>query len=149
MEIDICPRWMLNKLGVPCDLHSHAGLLFSSMIVLLSPLLLIHIPHFCLLQRYLHIPCPGCGVTHSMLAMLRLNVLQAWHFNPAGVLFIGMLCFQFVARPLALVSERTRPAINQLSRRGSFAILACLITVWILRLCFGGFHNGIDFLSQM
>jgi hypothetical protein len=84
-----------------------------------------------------------------MLSMLHLNFLQAWNFNPAGVLFIGMLCFQIVARPLAFVSERTRPAINQLSRRGSLAILACLITVWILRLFFGGFHNGFGFLSQM
>ncbi len=149
MEIDICPRWVLAKVGVPYEVQPHVGLLFSSVVAMISPLLLIHLPHVCIMQRFLHIPCPGCGVLHAMTSVLRLHIVQACQFNPAGVVLASLLCFQIVARPLAIVSARTRPAINQLSKRGSSAALTSLILVWILRLYSGGFNLGSNLLSQM
>lgn len=134
LEIDFCPRWVLHRLGVPCEAQHHTGLLLSNMIALIAPLLLIRLPHICLMQWFLHIPCPGCGVLHAMTSLLRLNFVQAWHFNPAGIPLTCMLCFQIVARPLAIISTRLRLVINQLSRQGSRAVLTSLILVWILRL---------------
>jgi len=125
---------MLHKLGIPCEAQHHAGLLFSNMIALIAPLLLIRLPHICLMRRFLHIPCPGCGVLHAVASLLRLDFVQAWHFNPAGIALACLLCFQIAARPLAIVSARTRLAINRLSKQGSRAVLTCLILVWITRL---------------
>jgi hypothetical protein len=149
VEIDLCPRWALAKVGVPYEVRPHVGLLLSSMAAMISPLLLIHLPHVCLMQRFLHIPCPGCGVLHAMTSLLRLHFVEALQFNPAGVVLASLLCLQIVARPIAIVSARTRPAINKLSKRGSTAALAALISVWILRLLSGGFTLGSNLLSQM
>ncbi|MEO5822556.1 MAG: DUF2752 domain-containing protein [Vicinamibacteraceae bacterium] len=30
------------------------------------------------------LPCPGCGVTTSLLALGRADIGAAWHANPAG-----------------------------------------------------------------
>lgn len=149
VEIDICPRWALAKVGVPDEVRPHVGLLLSSMIAMISPLLITHLPHVCIMQKVFHVPCPGCGILHSMTSVLQLHFAQAFHFNPAGVVLAGLLCFQIVARPLAIVSAGTRLAINQLSKQGSSVALACLIVVWIQRLCFGGFSLGAHLLSQM
>lgn len=149
MEIDVCPRWVLAKLGVPNPVQPEVAMLLSSIFVLVLPPFLIRLPHVCLMQRFLHIPCPGCGILHSITSLLQFHFAQAWKFNPAGIVLSCMLLFQIVARPVAIVSERTRPAINQLSRRGSIGVLVCLIVVWISRLFLGGFHIGINLLSEM
>jgi hypothetical protein len=139
MEIDICPRWVLAKLRIPAQSQYHVALLISPLLALALLPLAIHIPHFCLMRRVLGIPCPGCGVSHSIMAILRLNPVLAWDANPAGVAVALAFCFQLVARPIAIMVPRTGDWVSQASRHISNAVLGSLLLVWISRVIKGGF----------
>ncbi len=35
----------------------------------------------CIFMRFLHVPCPGCGMTRAMLSLLKLNIADAFHYH--------------------------------------------------------------------
>lgn len=45
----------------------------------------------CLFHRLTALPCPGCGLTRSVGALLRLDPTAAWSWNPAGFLVLPLL----------------------------------------------------------
>lgn len=53
-------------------------------IVLLSALYIFldHIHFGCIFQRFLHIPCPGCGMTRALKALLALDFKAAFSYHP-------------------------------------------------------------------
>jgi hypothetical protein len=146
MEIDVCPRWLLHRLKVPLQAQSHVAILLSALIAIGSAPLLIYLPHFCLMQKLLSIPCPGCGILHSIRASLRLDFAEAWRSNPAGIVLTGFFAFEVIARLIAVVEARTRSVVTELCHHGSLITLSCLLLVWISRLILGDF-NGLYFLS--
>jgi len=133
MEIDICPRWVLAKLRIPEPSRHHVALLVSTLVTLALLPLAIHIPHLCLMQKVLGIPCPGCGVCHSVIAMLHLSPVRAWEANPAGVGVALVFCFQLVARPIAITVPGTGVLVSQVSRHMSNVALGSLLLVWVSR----------------
>lgn len=138
MEIDICPRWVLARFCIPERNQHHVALLVSTLLTLMLIPLVNHIPHFCLMQKVLGIACPGCGVSHSVMAILRLNPDVAWQANPAGVAVALAFCFQLLARPIAIVLPQTGDVVSHASRYISNGALAGLLLVWISRLIWGG-----------
>ena len=134
MEFNFCPAWLLRRLQVPERLHAHVGVLLSSLLALTISPLLIHVPHFCLAQRLFGVPCPGCGIMHSLIALLHLRIADAWRSNPAGV-FLGLyLSCQICGRGLALISEITSSVVPRLSRIGEGVVMVSLVGVWAARL---------------
>ena len=133
MEIDFCPRWVLARLGIPARCQHHVALLVSALLVLALLPLAGYVPHFCVMRKVLGIPCPGCGVSHSILAMLRFNPVRAWEANPAGIGVALAFCFQLAARPIAIMVPRTGDLVSQTSRQISNLALGCLLVVWISR----------------
>jgi len=133
MEIDICPRWILTKLRVPQQSQHHVALLLSTLIALVSISIMARIPHICLMRKVLGIACPGCGVSHSLTAILRLNPIAAWRANPAGLGVASTFCFQLVARPVAIAVPGTGDFVSRLSRHISSVTLGGLLLVWIFR----------------
>jgi Protein of unknown function (DUF2752) len=134
MEIDLCPRWVLSKLGVPQRNQLHFSLLISALFALAVVPVAACIPHFCLMHRFLGIPCPGCGILHSMMAILTLNPAAGWNSNPAGFVVALGLGFQLVARPVAILMPHTGESVCVASEFISKLGLASLLSVWILRL---------------
>jgi hypothetical protein len=45
----------------------------------------------CGFARLLHIPCPGCGTTRAVWALLRLDPIGALRFNPLAPFVTGLL----------------------------------------------------------
>jgi hypothetical protein len=45
----------------------------------------------CLFYKITGIPCPSCGSTRSVLAILHGDFAQAWQFNPFGFLIVGLM----------------------------------------------------------
>ncbi len=133
MEIDICPRWLLAKLGILEQNQRHVALFVSTLLMLMLFPLVTHIPHFCLMRTVLGIPCPGCGVSHSVMAILRLNPVAAWRANPAGLCVASAFFFQIVARPTAVLAPRTSDLVSLAARNISNVALGCLLLVWISR----------------
>jgi hypothetical protein len=47
----------------------------------------------CLFQAFLHIPCPGCGMTRAIQAALQLDFATAFYYHPLWILLpvVGVL----------------------------------------------------------
>lgn len=146
MEINICPRWLLEKTGLPPDEQPHLALFCSALMLLLASPLLVGIPHICLMQTLLGIPCPGCGVLHGMAALARMDFVAAWHANPASLFFAMLLGWQLIARPIALLWVQARPIVVRISALANYCVCTALASVWIYRLVVGGIH-GCRFVS--
>lgn len=73
----------------------------------------------CWFKERFGIPCPMCGMTRSVLLTLHGQVDQAWHLNPAGVVFLVGLVLFTAAMFLLMVQQQThaRPAVNKTVRQ--------------------------------
>jgi hypothetical protein len=133
MEINFCPRWLLTKLRIPERSQHHLAILISTLLVLLFVPMIPHVPHFCLIKKLLGIPCPGCGISHSLMAALRFDLAKAWFFNPAGIAVALLFAFQIIARPLAIAHPRAAGVVSLISRYGSNFSVILLFAVWAYR----------------
>jgi len=133
MEILLCPRWLMNRLPVDERNRAHLNIFFSILLVCLAAPLLARIPHVCLIRHFLGVPCPGCGITHSLIAIEQMQLGEAWRSNPAGIPFAMYLAFQVCARPLALYVQRTSATISGFSKLGEQIVLSALLVVWLVR----------------
>lgn len=95
----------------------------------------------CLLKMLLHVPCPSCGATRSVVAVFRGDVTGAFCSNPLGLL----LAVGLVTLPVWLLTDLAfrRATLYRLflhadallRRRRIFAVFACAILanwVWML-----------------
>jgi len=138
MEINICPDWVLVKLGVPLQARTHFAYLLSTLAALALAPVLIHVPHICLMRSLLGLPCPGCGVLNAVAAIMHGHLAAGWRANPGGAGLAMLFGFQISARPVAIVWGRANRFVSCLSRHGSQAVVALLMVVWLLRLICGG-----------
>lgn len=86
------------------------------------------------------LPCPGCGITRSALALMRLDLKQAMRLNPlspivvpASALLAAYSAYHYVRHGRTRLGERVPSAIG-------IAIALGLGVVWSLR--FLGFFGG-------
>jgi hypothetical protein len=133
MEIDFCPRWLLTKLRIPERSQHHLAILISTLLILLFVPMIPHVPHFCLMKRLFGIPCPGCGITHSLMAAFRFDLANAWIANPAGIAIALLFCYQIVTRPVAIALPRSAELVSSISRYGSNFTVILLFLVWTYR----------------
>jgi hypothetical protein len=133
MEIDFCPRWILAKLRITERSQNHFAILISTLLILLLVPLVPHVPHFCLMKKLLGIPCPGCGISHSLMAAFRLDMATAWFANPAGIGVALLFAFQIIARPFAIAVPQAARAVSSISRYGSNCSVILLFAVWAYR----------------
>lgn len=87
----------------------------------------------CPFKRFLHLPCPGCGLTRAFCAISHGDLAAAWALNPFGYVFYGgavvALFWPFVAR--------WRPQWEQALLRARLVTLGALLLVgamWVFGL---------------
>ena len=141
MEIAIIPRFIIRKFISNKINQIHANVLITSILVITVLLFwdshyshLVSIPHFCVFQKLLDIPCPGCGVTRSIFAVAKGNIFSAWKFNPAGLFLFFYFVAQIPLRIIVLKYPTAQGCISQVSRLGGKIVIAVLCLVWIVRL---------------
>ena len=89
------------------------------------------IPTLCLFRRYTGIPCPGCGITRSLVCCAHGNFADAIHFHLLGPLVFAGLIF---------VSLQHLPTLRRISLPQSLVTisgyigLVLIFGVWIVRL---------------
>lgn len=134
MEIDFVPKCFVARLPVPSSAHIHLSIFLSNLgaVVLLPSL--THVPHICVVRLLFDVPCPGCGVTHAILAIAQFRLAAAWHSNPAGLGMVAGFCYQLIARPIAMMFPQTGEFVVRTSRLLSKFVIASLFAVWIARL---------------
>ena len=133
MEINFCPRWILTRLRVPERSQHHLAILISTLVVFLLVPIIPHVPHFCLMKKLLGIPCPGCGISHSLMSVFRFDLAKAWLANPAGIGVALLFSFQIVARPVAIALPRAAVVVSSISRYASNFSVVLLFVVWAYR----------------
>lgn len=95
----------------------------------------------CPSRLLLHLPCPGCGLTRSWIALWQGEFLTSIRFHPLG-LPLFLVC---VAVSVAALIHRFHPALNVplsfqqilFHRRTLQAMTVLLLGVWGMRLMLG------------
>jgi hypothetical protein len=134
MEITFIPRWMLAWLFVDEERRFHFNCAVSALLIVAAIPLIKVVPHVCLAQALLGIPCPGCGITHALAALRHFDLRAAWIANPAAIALGLLFVFQIFVRPAALFIPRISGNVSHVGRWLSAATIFALMAVWILRL---------------
>ena len=79
----------------------------------------------CLFRGLTGLPCPGCGITTSLLALARGDVQASWSANPAGLGVAALLAGQAVVAAAAM-------------RRGAPGNAGLPWLAWLDRMAVGG-----------
>ncbi len=127
--------------------------LFAS-VVLAGTLLLSLNPNShgpaCLIRATTGVPCPGCGMTRSLSAIWRGDLLSSFRFHPLGIpLFLVCLsailivCLERLTPSCRPITARIRRAFMHVGSLTSIAVL--LVVLWLVRL--GMRSAGIDFFQ--
>jgi hypothetical protein len=114
--------------------------LLSAVIFFIAAVLALHyenrfsaLPHICLVQALCGIPCPGCGVTRSVLALIGGDLGRAWALNPGGPVLCAATALQIPLRGLALTGRFANEAVTSISRAFTFIVIAVLLLNWLIR----------------
>ncbi|NIN93340.1 DUF2752 domain-containing protein [bacterium] len=97
----------------------------------------ISIPDMCILRAATGVPCPGCGLSRSMVAAINGDLRRSLAFHRLGLLTLLYVFLQFVCRLGIFVIPRWR---TSLIRYGKFLnkgiiVLAILFGVnWVATL---------------
>ena len=88
---------------------------------------------FCAMQRWVGVPCPGCGVTRGVVALLQGRFGDAYAANPAAPLVVAFLIGQLVTATAAWRGARPSRVMAALRWQDS-GLTVALLVVWIARL---------------
>ena len=80
-------------------------------------------------------PCPGCGMTRSLLALLRGEAAESWRLHPLGIpLVLGSAAVLAMAAHEGITGRPTfRRRAERWGVQAAFAFLALCGAVWIAR----------------
>ena len=147
MEVALIPQFILRKLSHDADRRTHLNILISTLLILLLANFIRHIPHFCLFEMVLKIPCPGCGIMTSIRRILVMDFTGSLHANPIGVLIVLFYGLQIPLQIYAIVKPVYRRNIIRISHVFSYFILTGLLLFWIIKLINGGEYGITTFMS--
>jgi hypothetical protein len=92
----------------------------------------------CVFRRALGIPCPGCGLTRAVAALLRGDLRAAFAYHPAAPVLALEVAALWVAWGATLVTRR--PLLRPVARRAEALLGAhglALVALWSGRLASG------------
>ena len=139
MEITFLPNWVLGRLSsdprkrVLLNFALSATLLLIFFAILNAERALAAIPHVCLMQWLLSVPCPGCGIVTSLAALAHLHFREAYRANPAGPVLAFHLLLQMASGTVGAMSSDRQKAMLSVVRASSYAALTGLLLVWVIR----------------
>lgn len=64
------------------------------------------LPDSCWSRRFLNFPCPGCGLTRSVVATLHGQWSNAWNLHPVGPALVTWATLQLVGHLVIFLFER-------------------------------------------
>ena len=138
MDIAFVPNFLLARLEPDAERRIHLNVFFSAIILFVAAAFIARhqaalnaVPHVCLVQAIGGMPCPGCGVTRSIIALMIGDPGRAWQTNPAGPLLCLAVAGQVPLRLLALTGMMNSKLAMVTSRGMTAVILAVLILNWL------------------
>jgi len=131
----------------PCELTGArvaGGILLLAAV--LPPSWVLSGPPLCPFRLLTGLPCPGCGLTRSVVSFLHGDVAGAIAFHPLGPLVVAALALAVLVGPLSaqLHARGWAPGVRLggprelwISRAGQAApwlAIGIFLTVWLVRL---------------
>ncbi|GAC66562.1 DUF2752 domain-containing protein [Gordonia soli] len=107
-----------------------AGVAAVGVAASLSPDAVAHGPELCPFRRMTGLPCPGCGLTRSWVALAHGEVGQAFAFNVFGPLLLTTVIAVAAVGFVALVTGQTT-LVARLRHRTVAKVALVVLTVWI------------------
>jgi hypothetical protein len=137
MEIALFPEWLFAWTTISRERARWLNLLCSSALTIVVMALALDLveglPHFCLFQKVLGIPCPGCGILHSLNAGFHGDVRGTWTANPAGLVLAVGLLFQVCSSGLVLAGIAAPRRVEWLQGGVVKSFMFVAMAVWIYR----------------
>jgi hypothetical protein len=107
------------------------GAVSALVLAPLAPALLRGVPG-CPLHAWTGLPCPGCGSTRAVLALLRGDVLGAVAWNPLAGLGLALLGVACALAPVWVAAGWPLPSLDAvLPARTRFVLVAALVLNWV------------------
>lgn len=87
----------------------------------------------CVFRKFTGLDCPGCGMTRATYAALHGDLRSAFHFNPVGMVLLPLALLGLSIEIAGWVRGKPLPLRLRIGRWGSAALLAIIVSWWILR----------------
>lgn len=89
----------------------------------------------CIILNFLGIPCPFCGMSHSLGEYIKFNFSGSIYYNPSSVIFftfLGLICLSIFI--LSLVNYKISVSFNKTT---IILFISAFLIIWVLNICFG------------
>ncbi|MDR3710893.1 MAG: DUF2752 domain-containing protein [Capsulimonadaceae bacterium] len=105
------------------------------------------IPNLCVFHAVTGLPCPGCGMTRSLICLMHGRFHESFLYHPLGPFFAAALGIWMAiamvratrslrrdAAPCGECAPSLPPAYARLQTAAAFVCLAAVVGVWVARL---------------
>ncbi len=87
----------------------------------------------CLFRTLTDWECPGCGMTRATHALLHGRVIEAFHFNPVGIILFPIACAALGIETLGWVRGKPLPFPIRPGRWGATIVAVVVVGWFVLR----------------
>ena len=138
---------------IPADPLTHKTYLVLTLAMLIAPIFLsvgtdasstiqlggYKFPPACPSERYFHVQCPGCGMTHAFVCITHGQIRDSFHWNRVGLLLYLFFVYQVIFRIYILRNRESIYSLTVIDTQYfiSLTMIALLILNWG-----GGFYLG-------
>lgn len=89
----------------------------------------------CGVKLMIGIPCPGCGLVHSFVALFHGHLRDSIAFNPMGVIIAGALGYAFIRAIARVAGKPLKPLLSERASRFVMNVFVfALLAQWVIRL---------------
>lgn len=132
-------RRLLPPLFAPFILANRSLCAFmAGLLVVLAGSQALHISIWkCPTWMVFHVPCPGCGLTRAVYALLCGDFALSWRFHPLAPLFLlaGILLLIRLAMPEAMAAQLIRwMTVIEEWTGAAWLVFAAMLLLWAWRL---------------
>lgn len=118
----------------------HLNIILSAALIAtffgFSPILklLTDLPHYCLFEHFLGIPCPGCDITLALAQIAHLQIAKSISTNASGIALVFTTTFQIGVCFSALARFLTFFTAQRLLALTTRAFFVFLMFHWLIKL---------------
>lgn len=89
----------------------------------------------CLIRKYTHLYCPGCGITRMFISLFSLNFYQAFRYNPLVFTYLLLYIIYTLINVIRVYLKKAKISLNN----GIYIILI------VVAIAFGILRNIPEF----
>jgi len=153
MEVAIIPEWLFKLLSLDERKKYEANVLISNLLIIIafaifgSRLLILanELPHFCLFNKIIGIPCPVCGITRAFCELSKGNITQAYYLNLSSLFVASFFVFQIPLRICSLYKPETQKIVTKISKTLGRLVLVIIVANWLINIIIISVLNIYDF----